>query len=244
MLSKKQNPLQIRPGDRVEIHIDVIKSQKPFTATVTEVTDRTALGCDAGISYIPDVPDLDQEAAGISYGCSASYVTRIISRAQFVYRQEPKKNICREIINNKWEGWTPFTKGGHGVVYTHDIDGLIVYALAGLDRDIFAVDTDRIISRWTLDGSPGKVAVPSGTVYDEPKDFEVTAVHWRVFKKYIIRNCNRWLLNQNEVRRTTREMDEAAHLRHLDEDSRYREEVALDAFDEQQDDDRDLGWGY
>jgi hypothetical protein len=200
VINKKQNPLQVNVGDQVEIHLPHMSGPRafPFLATVTSVTDRTHFGQDAGIDYTPEEGsrDLEAERLGIPYGCSVSYVTRVVRRSG-EWTSPPKVNLYRECSLD------PLCKKYGGVVASYDVKYLFWVALSTAQGDISRpLDEESFVAMWHRDGCRGRVGIPTriGNSFhfmDKPP----VAVRWKTFKRYVLKNVNRLKVPKTVIER-------------------------------------------
>ncbi len=236
IVNKKQNPLGIRVGDVVQIHFSHMPSKGAFSAKVTEVTDRTTMGCDAHIAYEPEesARDYGMEALNIPYGCSVSHVVKVLNRAPYVSIRMPPANIFRLHAerrsarrgSNDWVGYYRF--GGTRVCHG-DMETLIVEALASASDTLNRpLDIHRFRQLWTFSGHRGRVELPRDPRFDSEWSSHYTAVNWKVFKQFVLANRHRILLTRREMEKAGREHQKAMHDEYFreEEQAAYGEEAA------------------
>lgn len=209
-MNKKQNPLQIRVGDTVEINFPHMPSDPAFLADVTEVVDRTTMGQDAGISYRrldgktnePVTPD----------GCSVSYVTRVVTRAPYIVKKISPVNVFAEHlaidrarICERGHGWVGYDRIG-GIYLGSPVRlAMIALATSG-DRLDRTFDDRKFQQLWTKAKFIGQVNNPDPVNYP---DEHYTSVRWKVFQRWVIRNRHRFLSTIKEMEQSGRDYNNA-----------------------------------
>ena len=203
-MNKKQNPLQIRVGDTVEINFPHMPSDPAFLADVTEVVDRTTMGQDAGISYRrldgktnePVTPD----------GCSVSYVTRVVTRAPYIVKKMPPVNVFAEqLAIGRARCWIGYVRIGG--IYVGEPNRLAMIALASAnDRISRMFDSDKFRQLWTKAQFIGQIAPLNEKDYPST---HYTCVRWKIFKRWVIRNRHRFLSTIKEMEQSGRDYNNA-----------------------------------
>lgn len=211
-MSKSQNPLQIRIGDTVEIYFRHNSSEHAFHAKVTDIFDRTSMGCDACIDFKrldgqtnePVCPD----------ACSVSHVTKIVKRAPYLVVKKPPRNIFAEMlavdcarIREHGHGWLGYDRLGG--IYIGSPEKLAIIALASardtLDR---MFDEKKFQRLWLKAECIGQVTNPDPSTY--PAE-HYTSVRWKIFKRWVIRNRHYFLYTQREVEQSGRDYKRAEY---------------------------------
>ena len=208
-MSKKQNPLDIRTGDTVCICFNHTLHPKEFTAKVIAVVDRTLMGNDSCIEYIPDESgrDIKAEEMGIPYGCSVSHVKKVLQRAPYVVTKGTlSENIfrdeleaLRELSHDRWPGY--YKVGGVRVCYP-SMEKLVTLVLAHAQGTLNRpLDMDKFHELWEKSKFLGKVEVPTRDDFNEDSWMtdHYTAVNWKVFKKFVLNNKEKILFTRKEM---------------------------------------------
>ena len=234
-MSKNQNPLGIRMGDSVRIFFDFKASGGEFTAKVMKVVDRTDMGNDSYIEYIPEEAgrNMEAEKLGIPYGCSVSHIVKVLEKAPYITKKgERPVNIFREeqrrLSHGGWPGY--YKLGGVRVCYT-DMRALVRLVFAGasgtFDRPL---DMDKFHVLWEKSKFLGKVEMPAKDGFNEDHWMtdHYTAVHWKVFKKFVLNNKERIFATRKEMVQAGVEFHKAMWeddcLDDMDDDTRWDED--------------------
>lgn len=211
-MSKSQNPLQIKVGDVVEIHIKPIPNEPAFQARVTEIHDRVVMGQDAIIYYRrldgktnePVTPD----------GCSVSHVLRVVTPATYVVVRRPPKNHFAELLaanrtrikeNRRSLSWLGYDRIGG--IYLGEPSKLAMIALASATDELTRMfDNRKFEELWSKAQFIGQVANPDPENY--PNDL-YTSVRWKIFKRWVLRNRHRFLCTIKQMEQSGRKVHRA-----------------------------------
>jgi hypothetical protein len=203
-MNKRQSPLQVQVGDTVEIYL-THSDEPPFLATADKIDDRTTSGEGAALLHYTR-HDGKPEKVGTPC-CDISYVSKIISRAPLAPRQPARPiNIYRDQLerDRKKRNWLGHDKISRGIMRGISITHLVSVALASaVDELTRPLNEERIQALWYAQ-KPGFIPhANTDSLYDHRPH-----VHWKVFKRWALRNRHRLMASGQEMRQWGRENQE------------------------------------
>ncbi len=225
-VNKKQNPLEIRIGDIVTINFKHNHSPA-FEAKVTDIVDRADIGEDAMINYIRLDGKCDRPMPNVPAGCSVSHVVSVVHGP---YQTGPKviRNIFRDQITEEHArvqktregmvGW--YTFGGIRVgISAYIVMAALAHATDELTRPY---DSEKFEALWEKAGFPGKVASPNEEMYPSHR---YLCVRWKTFKKWVLKNRHKLLVNRKELEQSGRDYQKAWEDSYYENEEREHEDV-------------------
>jgi hypothetical protein len=108
------------------------------------------------------------------------------------------------------DGYTGYYQFGGVYVCYDGVETFVILALASAKDTLSqTLDMERFMAMWAKDCYRGKVALPDEAMFNGNQfGIKYTAVHWKVFKKYVLTNRHRILFTRKEMEKYGERWDE------------------------------------